>query len=137
MTVRDSIIRHSDLGIRVGSSATSIMRNQIYSNDLGLLIEQSIHLTLIENTIKDNKEGIRVSGPKGNLVFTHNNILSNVEYNIRLFGLGDRDVDADNNWWGTVDRKSIEQWIVDREDDDVLRRVLYEPIATAPIENAP
>ena len=33
VTVRNSIFRHSDLGIWVGSSATSITRNQIYSND--------------------------------------------------------------------------------------------------------
>jgi len=137
VTVANSIFRHSGLGIRVGSSSTSITRNQIYSNDLGLLIEEAKHVNLYENTIKDNNEGIRVLGPRGNLVFTRNNILSNTEYSIRLFGSGDRDVDAADNWWGTVDRNSIEQWIVDREDTSSLRRVLYEPIATAPIENAP
>jgi len=137
VTVANSIFRHSDLGIWVGSSATSITRNQIYSNDLGLLIEETKHVTLFENTIKSNNEGIRVLGPRSNLLFTRNNILSNSEYSIRVFGSGDRDVKAGNNWWGTVDTKLIELGIEDQEDNSALRRILYEPIATAPIENAP
>ena len=137
VTVANSIFRRSGLGIWVGSSRTTINRNQIYLNDLGLLIEQSKNVTLFENTIKDNNEGIRVLGPTGNLRLNRNNIMFNLDYNIKLFGIGDRDVDAANNWWGTVDTKTIERLIEDREEDSTLRRVLYEPIATGLIENAP
>ena len=137
VTIRNSIFRESDLGIWIGSSSTSISRNQIYSNDVGLLIEQTKSATLIENTIKENNEGIRVLGPRGNVQFSRNNILHNVEFNIGIVGFGERDVDAANNWWGTVDAKSIEQSIIDGEDNSALRRVIYQPIATAPIANAP
>jgi len=71
----------------------------------------------------------------------YNNFQSNfAKYEIvvaRFYLWEPTDVDASNNWWGTADEDSISGIIYDYYDDWTLGRIIYEPIAAAPISEAP
>jgi len=43
------------------------------------------------------------------------------------------DVDATGNWWETTDEATIQKYMYDWNDDASLGRIIYQPIATAPI----
>ncbi len=137
VTVEDSIFRNSSQGIYIRSSRTSINRNAIHSNRLGLLTGEAINVNLHRNSISNNEEGIMVLGPRGNLSFIENNIEGNAEIGMVLVGTGDRAVNAASNWWGTTDKATIERLIRHRNDDSSLSAVIYEPFAVQPIPAAP
>ena len=44
---------------------------------------------------------------------------------------------ATNNWWETTDEDLISERIYDYYDDFNRSKVIYKPIATAPIPEAP
>jgi hypothetical protein len=137
VTVEDSIFRNSSQGMYIRSSKTSINRNVIHSNSLGLLMGEAIHIIVYRNSIRNNNEGIMVLGPRGNLSFIENNIESNAQIGMVLAGTGDRAVNAANNWWGTADKSAIERLIRHGNDDPSLSTVIYEPFAIQPIPAAP
>jgi hypothetical protein len=137
VTVEDSIFRNSSQGMFIRSSRSSINRNVIHSNGLGLLTGETNHIIVYRNSIRNNDEGIRVLGPRGNLSFIENNIESNAETGMVLLGTGDRAVNAANNWWGTADKATIEKLIRHGNDDPSLSTVIYEPFAVQRIPTAP
>lgn len=91
----------------------------------------------MDNTIRNNVVGISVVGPLGSLTFNGNNIMNNVDANLKVTGMGDSVVAASNNWWGTADATLVEETIRHKIDDVSLALVVYEPVATEEILKAP
>ncbi|MCW4030673.1 MAG: right-handed parallel beta-helix repeat-containing protein [Candidatus Bathyarchaeota archaeon] len=90
------------------------------------------------NTIINNQVGIR--DPLSSTVISHNNIVNNRDLNNTVHSLylkGPYNIDAANNWWGTTDTQLINQTIYDSQDDYNLGTVNYDPILTAPENDAP
>ncbi|PKB68046.1 MAG: hypothetical protein BZY81_03355 [SAR202 cluster bacterium Io17-Chloro-G4] len=133
LNLSDSIVRSSTQGIRVRSNGATIVYNEIYSNDIGVLGGGEMSFNLSGNTIRDNVVGISIDGPLGTLTFSGNNIVHNVGANLEVTGVGDSIVDAFSNWWGTADAVLVEGTIRHQFDYASLPLVVYEPVATAPI----
>ena len=87
----------------------------------------------MDNTIRNNVVGISVVGPLGSLTFNGNNIMNNVDANLKVTGMGDSVVAASNNWWGTADLELVEGTIRHKFDGASLALAVYEPIAAEPI----
>lgn len=67
-----------------------------------------------------------------------NNIYCNEPYNmVNVSKVDIPDVDATGNRWGTTDEAAIEESIYDWNDDASLGRIVYQPIASAPVPEAP
>ena len=47
-----------------------------------------------------------------------------------------QDIQAQDNWWGTVDPSQISAQVWDGNDDSRLGTVLLDPILTAPVDSA-
>ena len=137
LTLEDSIIRLSNLGLWVRSSRTSLVRNEIYSNDVGVLAGTSNNVNLFQNTIRDNGVGVKIQGPRAPLVLNQNNIVGNAQYNLQLVTSGVFNVTATGNWWGTADEERIEGSIFDGNEESGLVSVVFKPFATGPISDAP
>jgi hypothetical protein len=84
---------------------------------------------------------IAVSSSGDSTRIRYNNFQGNsAKYEIivgRFYAYETRDVDATSNWWGTTDEALVSERIYDYYDDFNLGRVLYQPVATAPISGAP
>lgn len=92
------------------------------------------------NSIVNNLSGIYVGETVDfeNLHIVNDNIHSNTYWNVFVgSGPSGEDIDATNNWWGTLDTSVIDEYIFDFKDDIDLAEVVYEPFATEPIPGAP
>jgi parallel beta-helix repeat protein len=86
-----------------------------------------------KNEITGNKKGVYLYQAKG-LKLTNNNIYDNKDYNISVAEAQDYDIDARNNWFGTVNREKIEEMIFDKNDDSELGKVEFEPFLDRQVE---
>ena len=136
LTLRDSTVRLSNVGIRVGSAQTRFVGNEIYSNDTGVIAGRFTNVFLDQQSIRNNRVGIQVVGPTGNLAVRESNITGNSEFNILVTGTGSTSVTAPGNWWGTADKERIESSIFHVVDDNTLAAVVFEPFATSRISTA-
>lgn len=137
LSLRNSIVRLSNLGIHIRSSLTSFYGNEIYSNDIGVIAGTSTNVVLDKHTIRNNGVGIRVVGPTGTLLIRESNLMGNSEFNVLVFGTGNRSVAATGNWWGTADKERIEGAIFHVVDDGTLAEVIFQPFETARVSAAP
>ena len=129
-----------------------IERNYIAGNYFGIFLFTSAafygelissKILVQNNTIESNDVGIAILNPYSSITVTNNNINKN-SINIRLTDQAVSDVNASNNWWGTVAASSIENSIHDFYDGDFdLGKVNYTPFLTGenpqamPDSNAP
>jgi len=133
----NTVVRQSTQGIWVRSSQTNMFRNEIYSNETGLLVVGMISVNLRDSTIRNNNVGIQVVGPSNQVFLKGNNIFDNLEFNILVLGISQRSVVASGSWWGTTDKVLIAKKIYDQQDDPFLTAVVFEPIALKRIAAAP
>ncbi len=71
-------------------------------------------------------------------IINYNNLVNHCKYEISLWDvLGNNNVDATNNWWGTTDVATIQARIYDHRDNWDLAYVLYEPFLTSPAIGEP
>ncbi len=95
--------------------------NSIVNNLSGIFIGEAVYYTLPDI-----------------LHIVNNNLHNNTYWNVYVdSGPSGEDIDATNNWWGTVDTSVIDEYIFDFNDDVDLAEVIYEPFATEPIPGAP
>jgi len=119
----------SYVGIKSGSFCR-VEENIIVNNYQGIVCDQSI---VRKNTIVNNTFGIIVYPTP---LINYNNIYGNSE-NIHL-AIGEvENVDAANNWWGTIDAQAIAQTIHDNRDDFTLGKVNFTPFLNSPNPDAP
>ncbi len=140
-------IRATDNG---KNNITLIEHNLIVNNTRGIEIWvstgiQSVYnYILSDNTITNNTIGITLTEnwyPEPiSTTILNNNIYSNSLYNLDLgyTGLGiPYNINASNNWWGTIDIQEISKTIYDYSQNYNLGKAAISPILTTPNTMAP
>ncbi len=132
--ISNNIISRNKGGIGFRNSDALIMHNEISDNKFfGIFPKEDIRADISENDITGNKKGIYLYQARG-IILSHNNIYDNVDYNISVAEAQDYDIDARNNWFGTINRDKIEAMIFDKMEDSDLGRVEFEPFLDHRVE---
>ena len=155
VTVRDSLFRNNQEGIRFGRAEIKIEHNEITDNTYGIRhtrIEGPVEIT--SNIIKGNDVGIFFVPSSQNTVdfslenyavdpryrmqpaITGNNIYKNREYNYKLGEREGFDVILSDNWWGSAGEADIYDMIYDKKSDSSLGRAIVTPYLTVPAKDA-
>ena len=117
-------------GISARNATADIAFNDISDNKFyGIWIKENTNMRVEYNDIKGNAKGIYFFRAPSTRI-RHNNILGNKEYNIEMAVDSPNDVDASNNWWGATDARNISATFYDKDMDESLGRVIFEPVAT-------
>jgi parallel beta-helix repeat protein len=135
--VRNNIISRNKGGIGFRNSEALIRHNEISDNKFfGIFPKEDVGADISENDIHGNKKGVYLYQARG-LVLSRNNIFDNIDYNVSVAEAQDYDIDARNNWFGTINREKIGALIFDREDDPELGRVAIDPFLDARVKWEP
>ncbi len=125
--VIDNLITRNKGGIGFRNSDARISHNEITDNKFfGIFPKEDVNVLVDYNEITNNKKGIYLYQARG-VRFSNNNIYDNSDYDIAVAEAQDYDVEAVNNWFGTINKAKIEAMIFDYNDDQELGRVNYEP----------
>jgi len=125
--ISNSIFSRNKGGIGFRNSDALIMHNEIIDNKFfGIFPKEEVRADISENRISGNKKGVYLYQARG-VILSRNNIYDNIDYNISVAEAQDYDIDASNNWFGTINREKIEAMIFDKNDDIDLGRVEFEP----------
>jgi parallel beta-helix repeat protein len=121
-------------GIGFRNSDAVISHNEIRDNKFfGIFPKEDVKAEISRNEITGNKKGVYLYQARG-VIFTNNNIYDNKDYNISVAEAQDYDIDAKNNWFGTINKEKIEAMIFDKNDDSDLGKVEYEPFLDRQVE---
>jgi len=132
--ITNNIISSNKGGIGFRNSDTFIMHNEISDNKFfGIFPKEDVRADISENEIRGNKKGVYLYQARG-IILSNNNIYDNIDYNISVAEAQDYDVDARNNWFGTINREKIEEMIFDRLDDADLGLIEFEPFLEEPVK---
>jgi len=120
-------------GIGFRNSKAEIFHNLIENNKFfGIFLKEKADALISYNEITGNKKGIYLYQTES-ATLEYNNIYDNNDYNIGVAEALDFDVEAGNNWFGTINREKIEEMIFDKLDDPVLGEVRYAPFLDKPV----
>ncbi|MBI5417978.1 right-handed parallel beta-helix repeat-containing protein [Candidatus Poribacteria bacterium] len=108
--------RSQGIGITLGSSSV-VENNNIHENGNGVIIICA-NPTIVNNTIKNNKGAAISIWDDANPVINNNQIEVKEDSPIVRFGRLAQAIDMQFNWWGTSDKKIIEQNIVNMAEKD-------------------
>jgi hypothetical protein len=124
----DPLVSGSGITMQAGgaSNAPIITGNLIKGNYWGITCVSSAGLT---NSPKPNIGNLSNADTSddGKNIFDNNNNGGTI---YQLYNNGTQDLFAQNNYWGSNDSLTVEQWIVHRPDSAVFGRVTYSPIRT-------
>jgi len=127
MTITHNHFFKNKGGIGFRNSKGVIKHNLIEDNKFfGIFAKENDDMLISYNQITGNKKGLYLYQVQG-VAFSDNNIYDNKDYNIAVAEAQDYDIEAKNNWFGTINREKIEAMIFDKNDDKDLGRVHYEP----------
>ena len=131
-----NLIHNNKGGITFRNSRALISYNTIKDNKFfGIWPKERSEALISYNEIAGNAKGVYLYKTVGTRIH-YNNIYNNKEYNLAIADEQDADVDAANNWLGTINRKKINELIFDRDDDPAVARVVYEPILKSRVKGA-
>ena len=136
VTVIHNLVHGNKGGINVRNAKTLISYNRIRDNKFfGIWVKEKCNAYISYNDIVGNYKGIYLYQASG-LTVHFNNIYNSREYNIAIADEQDFEVDARYNWFGTVNKETIERLIFDKQDDPAVARIVYEPISRERIPGA-
>lgn len=137
-TIRESLFRYNFEGVRFSTTDILIEHNDFLENYYGIRCEANgSRTTVTKNRFSGNDYAFFPVRKTGSSVrFFANNIEKSKVYQINLGQTQNEDLDLTNNWWGTSDTKAIAEGIFDKHKDPILGKVLFEPVLTAPVEDA-
>jgi len=136
ITVIHNKIHNNKGGINVRNAKALISYNRIEDNKFfGLWIKEKCSAYISYNDITANYKGVYLYQANG-LRIHFNNIHGSKQYNITIADEQDFEVDARYNWYGTTDKKKINELIFDKHDDPAVANILYEPISRNKIKGA-
>ncbi|MCH7762735.1 MAG: right-handed parallel beta-helix repeat-containing protein, partial [Candidatus Marinimicrobia bacterium] len=113
----------------------SVINNTITANFSSSSIIYYSGENISYNTITDNVGGNTVY-IASTALFNNNNIFGNTS-NYDIYNGTSNNVDATNNWWGTIDETAIQEQIYDWFDDASKGIVNYTPYLLSNDPNAP
>lgn len=130
--VNNTIMENTDAGIKVSFlSSPAIVNNLIAKGKKeGICIIESAPL-IYKNLIRDNKAGILCEKFNRKFLVQNNSIFNNEEFNFYLKNF-EADLDISNNWWGTDKLSSIELHFYDKNSDETVGQLVYQPILLTP-----
>ena len=137
-TVRNCTIRNNFEGLRFSTTTAQIEHNVFLDNTYGIRYEaHGSRTTVAYNVFKGNDYALFLPGNCSSTVKIHDNdITDSVKYNVNMGSNQRMDVDYAGNWWGTTDKSAIEDAIFDKQKDDTLGRVIFEPYLDKPAAGA-
>lgn len=150
VAISNSLFNNNRRGIHFTSTDLPVDHCSFVDNQIGVyFVRYEGKVRFSNNDITRNEIGVQFVRQHINLVdfdridqgkepplFADNNIHNNQKYNFSLGEDQDRDIDVAGNWWGTADRKAIAELIYDRNHDQTLGRIFFEPFLTAPVKDA-
>ncbi len=138
-------------GVRYNRSNVVIEHNSFAENDMGIrFVRLEGKAAIKNNQISNNTVGILFMQPHGKTVNFYmdpapadmemplivNNNISDNEYNYKIGERRSISLDVTRNWWGSVNKQTIEEFIYDKQDDDNLGEVIYSPYLTEKVQDA-
>jgi parallel beta-helix repeat protein len=108
MQITDSLFTGNRIGMRAFRADARIMKNDIINNETGLFVREK----------------------GGGLTLRNNNIHSNKDYNIRVGDFNEEDIDARENWWGTLDPAGT---MYDGRKEPAVGKVIFDPYLKEPV----
>ncbi|RII26422.1 MAG: hypothetical protein CXR31_10675 [Geobacter sp.] len=130
LSITDCHFKKNYGGMRFRSGPVQIARSVFEDNVIGIRAYIG-NAVIRENRITKNETGIFVREKGGGLTITRNNIFDNSNYNIRVGDFNNEDIDAKENWWGTVNPL---QTIFDGRSEPGIGNVLFEPSLREPVK---
>ncbi|MDP2938471.1 MAG: right-handed parallel beta-helix repeat-containing protein, partial [Candidatus Omnitrophota bacterium] len=136
-----AIIEYSDQGIHTYRASPRIEQNTLQNNNRGIYCENSSSSAITNNTIINNAYGIYTSGSLFNYpnpTINNNSIYNNIQYNLYAYASNNCSsltINAQNNWWGTIDPVVILQTIYDNLDNSYSPVVDFMPFLDGPNGN--
>ncbi len=120
--------------IKVANStaAVSIQHNLVMNNTCGIYVGNQVAIR--DNTIYNNTVGILYATTAQSLI-SYNNIMNNTQYNFET--TSSSSLEATYNFWGTQDIPTINQTIYDKNNNESLGEVKYQPALDSPYAGAP
>jgi parallel beta-helix repeat protein len=132
--ITNSLFTGNKGGIGFRNSDAVITHNEISDNKFfGIFPKEDLKAEVSKNEITGNKKGIYLYQARG-VKFSNNNIYKNIDYNISVAEAQDYDIDARNNWFGTINREKVEEMIFDKNDDPELGKVEIDPFLVQQVE---
>lgn len=118
-------IEDNHVGLALERSQSAVVDgNTVRGNtEFGITVKDASSASISGNWIYDNGTGIEASGSQ--IKFSGNSLEKNRDMAFSILGLDD--VDAEGNWWGTVDESEIEKMIYDANDAEYYGEVFFFP----------
>lgn len=127
LTIVDNLFANNKGGIGFRNSDGRISHNEIRDNKFfGIWPKEMLDVVVDHNEITGNKKGIYLYQATG-IRFEYNNIYDNHDYEIAVAEAQDFEVDARQNWFGTINTAKIDERIFDKQDDPEVAEVVYRP----------
>jgi parallel beta-helix repeat protein len=121
-------------GIGFRNSSGTIKHNLIEDNKFfGIFPKDRAKALISHNQITGNKKGIYLYQAQ-EIKLENNNIYDNLDYNIAVAEAQDYDIEARDNWFGTINKEKLAELIFDKNDDADLGRVNFEPFLRKKVE---
>ena len=150
-TVSDNVFSNCLSGVTAqGGSILTVEGNSFLRGTDGIDVDTGASLTITDNLIDSNSRyGINGGGDitfntiTNNQIGIHNpplctisynNIVGNTQWSITATTAS---IDAQDNWWGIADVRTINQTIYDSKCDYHLGTITFVPFLTAPDPSAP
>jgi len=132
LSVENNVFKNNDVGIRFTrmEGPVAITKNEITENRLGVFLVPS------GQNIQDFFEPDRSGRPwnTDRLLINANNIYNNYWYNLSLGEKQLWDLDVTDNWWGSIDAKTIKHSIFDKNRQPDLGKAIFMPYAEKPVK---
>ena len=128
LAVEDSLFSRNEGGMRFRSGPVRIDGCEFRQNDIGIRSFRG-NAAVSANVIAGNRVGVFVREKGSGLQLRRNMLFSNSEYNLRVGDFNDEDVDARENWWGTI---SPQETIFDGRNEPGIGIVRFQPFLKEP-----
>ena len=135
LDVPNSVFTNNNMGVYVDAGTTITIQNSSFQNNATGIWNNNGAMTASNNTITNNTDGVHCIGGIDVSHINNNSIYGNAGFNLSMGGPPQLTLDAENNWWGSVDPAVIMAKIWDYQDDLNLATVDFIPFLDAPNGN--
>ncbi len=128
-----TLIQDNDVGF--SGQGNTLEECRITGNDIGVDAIWSGGISLVRNTVVDNKIGVQLGGNSGQVSGFHdNNFCNNSEFDLVLNASSS---DVTGNYWCSTVEQDIASRILDAFDEPQRGIATFVPFLSAPVPGAP